>query len=139
MHYSTSASHWALRVAAGVSLMVSTAQAQVLPPLTGEWGGPQVRLVLTELGGTLELACASAQVAAPIHPDANGRFVADGKYESFTGGPTPADVPPVLTAARFTGHVEGNTMHLSVTQNGENTAQDYTLERGRRTKLIRCA
>lgn len=139
MQRAPSASCRALLVAAGVSLMVSSVQAQPSPPLTGEWGGPQIRLMLTDAGGTLDMACASAHLAAPVRPDAAGKFAVDGKYESFTGGPTPADVPPPLTAARFTGHVEGNTMHLSVRQAGERTAQDYTLERGRRVKLIRCA
>jgi hypothetical protein len=119
--------------------MVSTAHAQPSPPLTGEWGGPQVRLVLKDNGGTLELACASAHLGTPIRPDATGKFVADGTYESFSGGPVLADIPPKITAARFSGHIEGNTMHLSVWPSGEKTAQDYTLERGRRVKLIRCA
>lgn len=139
MRHSTSGSGRTLLIAAGMTLMVSTAHAGPALPLTGEWGGPQVRLLLTETGGKLELACAAANIDAPVRPDAAGKFIAAGSYESFTGGPTPADVPPKTTSAEFSGHVVGNTLQLSVRQRGGNTTQDFTLERGRKVKMIRCA
>lgn len=119
----------------------SNAAPASLPPaslLTGEWGGLQVRLLLTETGGRLDLSCASASLDTPIRLDAAGRFGAKGRYESFSGGPTLEDVPPATTAAHFDGHVEGNTMHISIRREGEKTAERYILERGRRVKLIRC-
>jgi hypothetical protein len=136
-----------LALCAGISLMISTpdAASNAAPasvpqasPLTGEWGGPQARLVLTETGGQLDLSCASASLDTPIHLDAAGTFGAKGRYESFSGGPTLADVPPATTAAHFDGHVEGNTMHISIRREGEKTAERHILERGRRVKLIRC-
>ncbi|WP_310498725.1 hypothetical protein [Sandarakinorhabdus sp.] len=123
--------------------MISSAHAAPpsvpsVPPLTGDWGGPQVRLQLTETGGKLDLACASAIIDMPVRPDAAGKFVVLGRYDSFTGGPTPADAAPAMAKAHFDGHVEGDTMHLSVHRHGEKAAENYTLERGRRVKLIRC-
>jgi len=119
-------------------MLSSAAASPAALPLTGEWGGSQVRLVLTETGGTLDMACASASIDAAVHPDATGKFGATGRYESFTGGPTRADAPPAMVMAHFDGHVEGNSLHLSVRQHGEKTAQNFTLERGRQVKLIRC-
>jgi len=127
-------------IAAGMVLMVSTAHASPPKPapLTGDWGGPQVRLHLGEAGGRLDMSCASASIDTPVRPDAAGRFGATGRYESFTGGPTRADAPPSMVVAHFDGHVEGNSLHLSVRQHGVKTAENFTLERGRRVKLIRC-
>lgn len=138
MRFSISASRRSVLIAAGVTLMVSTAGAEQAAPLTGDWGGPQVRLVLTDKGGTLELSCASASLDAPIHPDATGTFTATGRYEAFTGGPALADAPPATTPAQFSGRITGDTLQLSVHPKGDKTAQAYTLERGRRVKLIRC-
>ena len=112
--------------------------APPLPPLTGDWGGPRVRLSLTETGGKMDFDCASATIDAPIRLDAAGKFSAPGRHEAFAAGPTPADTAPPTTAARFEGHVEGDTMHLTVHLKGETATQEYTLQRGRRVKIIRC-
>jgi hypothetical protein len=112
--------------------------APPLPALTGEWGGPQVRMSLTATGGKMEFDCASATIDAPVRPDPTGKFSAPGRHEAFTGGPTPADVAPPTTAAHFEGHVEGDTMHLTIHRKGETATQEYTLQRGRRVKIIRC-
>lgn len=121
-------------VLAGVSLMTAAAAE---PGLAGNWGGPQVRLSLTETGGKLDMSCAAATIDGPIHPDASGKFSATGRYEAFVGGPTQADAPPTTTALHVMGHVEGNTMHITLHQKGAK-AETYTLERDRRVKLIRC-
>ena len=124
--------------AAGMFLMGSGTHAGS-PPLTGEWGGPQVRFHLTEAGGTLDLACAAVHLDSPVRAGADGKFAAEGRYEDFAGGPAPADVPPPSTPAHFSGHIDGDTMQLSVHRHGDKTAQAFVLERGRRVKLIRCA
>jgi len=49
-----------------------------------------------------------------------------------------ADTPPVFTAARFEGHVEGATLQLSMRLGDSTIAQDFTLRRDRRVKIIRC-
>ena len=107
------------------------------PALVGEWGGPQVRLSLGEEGGRIEFACGSASIDAAVHPDAAGTFNAAGRHEDFTGGAVQADTPARTTPARFIGKVDGNTLQLSVQRRGA-APETYTLERGRRTKLIRC-
>ena len=125
--------------AAGVLLMGAAPHQASTAPLTGEWGGPQARFHLTATGGTLDLACATVRIAAPVRPGAEGSFTAEGAYEDFAGGPTAADVRPTSTPAHFSGRVDGNRMQLSVQRAGDKTTQDFALERGRRVKLIRCA
>ena len=120
-------------------MALATGCASASPaPLTGDWGGPQVRLSLTAAGGKMDFDCASATIEAPIRLDPAGKFSAPGRHEAFAGGPTLADAPPPMTAARFEGRVEGDTMHLTIHRKGETATQEYTLQRGRRVKIIRC-
>ena len=107
-------------------------------PLTGDWGGNQIRLSLTDQGGKLELGCAAASIDTPLKPDSAGNFSAAGHYEAFATGPTAADRPPKLVPVTFTGQITENTMHLSLSNNNKSIAENYVLQRGRRVKLIRC-
>lgn len=139
MHRPTARLCRSLLVIAGVLSMGSAAHEAPSAPLTGEWGGSQVRLSLNEAGGRLDLACGSVHIAAPVQLNAKGAFTVEGTYEDFAGGPTPADVPLARTPARVSGSVDVNRMQLSVHRHGDKTGQDFVLEHGRRVKLIRCA
>ena len=124
---------------AGASVMAtSDLNAVILPAaVTGEWGGPQVRLSLGDMSGQIEFSCASATIESPIRPDSTGKFSVAGHHTRFSGGPTPADTPGKAVVAMFTGHLDGDTLHLVVKYAGTE-AESYTLERNRRVKLIRC-
>lgn len=134
-----------VRARAGLSfviggfLMIGVANTHAAdhPALAGEWGAPQVRLSLGATGGRIEFSCAAATIDAAVLPDAAGNFNVAGRHEDFTGGPAPAGTPPRTTPARFTGKVDGDILQLSVKRQGA-AAETYTLQRGRRTKLIRC-
>lgn len=139
MHRPLSWRHHGFLFTAGMLLMGSAPHDASSAPLTGEWGGPQVRFHLTETGGTLELACATVRTASPVRPGSEGQFTAVAWYEDFTGGPTRADAARESTPAHFSGRVDGNIMRLSVQRAGDVTTQEFVLERGRRVKLIRCA
>ncbi len=123
----------------GAVLTNSAANSAVTPlsVLTGEWGGPQAKLVLGPTGGVMTLACASATISAPLRPDATGRFDVMGRYEIHGGGMVAADTPPAMVQARFSGRLDGSAMHLSVHRKGV-APEVYTLELGRRVKVIRC-
>jgi hypothetical protein len=123
----------------GGLVMIATADtgAAAHPALAGEWGGPQVHVSLGETGGRIDFACASATIDSAVHLDTGGKFSATGRHEEFAGGPTQADTTPPTTPARYSGQVDGDTLQLSVLRQGH-AAETYTLQRGRRTKLIRC-
>ena len=126
-------------VLSGALLMATAADSTAAgAPLVGDWGGRQIRLSLAETGGKVDFNCASASIDSAVMPDAKGSFTATGRYEAFDAGPMHnADAAPKTIAAHFTGHVDGNTLHLSVHRKGSE-AESYTLERDRRVKLIRC-
>lgn len=112
-------------------------RAAVHPALVGEWGGPQVHLSLNETGGRIDFSCASATIDAAVQPDAGGKFNAAGRHEAFTGGPVQADAAPPSTPVRYAGWIDGDNLHLSILRKGA-AAETYVLQRGRRSKLIRC-
>ena len=126
-------------LAAVFTIAAAAGAAPLRPALSGEWGASQIRLALTATGGTIDFDCASARLDTPVHPDAGGNFTANARYEAYAPGPTrAADAPPATVPARIIGRVDGSTLHLSVRTKGDTAAHDYTLERGRRVKIIRC-
>lgn len=119
--------------------MASTAAAPVHPALTGQWGGFQARLTLDATGGRLELDCASASIDSAVHPDADGKFAVDGRFEAYAPGPDRrGDVAPAFTKAHFTGRIDGKDMHLTVRLAGQEKPQEFDLIRDRKVKIIRC-
>lgn len=107
-------------------------------PLSGEWGGDQVRLTLDATGGRIEYGCGAGTIDVPLQPDAQGRFSARGTHEVRTPGPTRADAAPALQAATYRGRVDGDRMALTVEVSGGGAPLQYSLVRGRSVKLIRC-
>ena len=106
-------------------------------PLTGVWGGPQVRLLLTTTGGTMATGCAELALAAPVIPSAHGHFKITGTQQLYRPGPQRADVPPSTTTAQIEGNIVGTVMTLTVSAQGE-APQTYQLDAGREGKLVRC-
>ncbi len=106
-------------------------------PLTGVWGGPQVRLLLTATGGTMATGCAELALAAPIIPSPHGHFKIGGTQQLLRPGPQRADAPPPTTAAQIEGNIVGTVMTLTVSAQGE-APQTYQLDAGREGKLVRC-
>lgn len=128
----------ALLMSAIVATNVPVSAATGLrPALTGDWGGSQARLTLFDDGGRLQLGCASVAIAAGIHPDANGKFKSPARYEAYASGPMDADTPPKLIDVILRGEIKDDVMHLAFAT-GKGAAQRYTLERGRRVKIINC-
>lgn len=119
--------------------MLSTAATPTHPALTGEWGGFQARLRLDAAGGRLELDCASASIDSAVHPDADGKFSAEGRLEAYAPGPDRrGDTAPVFTKAHFKGQIDGKALQLSVRLAGQEQVQDYALVRDRKVKIVRC-
>ena len=126
---------FAIAVAA-VTAMTYAASAP--PPLTGQWGGDQVRLTLVAAGGRIEYDCGAGTMDAPVRPAPDGRFAVSGKHEEYTSGATAADRVPSSLSASYRGRVDGDQMSLSVRIAGEKSERKLTLVRGRSVKLIRC-
>lgn len=121
---------------AGALMIVGTA-AVAADPLTGQFGGDDVRLTLDAAGGRVETGCAAGLLDGPIHTDAQGQFTARGSFEAYQPGPQRADVAPGARQARYSGVVRGSDVELTIAVAGKPPLA-FRLTRDRRTKLIRC-
>jgi hypothetical protein len=133
-------------VALIVLLQTESAMAKPSPSTTNEssknvapgmWGGPNLQIDITAQGATLEFDCATGTILEPIALDANGRFHANGTFQT-EGGPVRKDQSPRGQTAVFSGVVEGDTMHLEFTSAAVQAPEKFTLVRGQAGRLHRC-
>ncbi len=105
-------------------------------PLIGHWGGDRLNLELTDKGGTMTLDCASGTIAHPVHADASGHFESKAEWRQYSPGPDQGDDRLASEPAMIQGHISGPTLHLTVSHKGG--LQRFTLDQGKRAKLVRC-
>ena len=126
----------------GLSLLAALAgciEANAPDTVTGDWGGQHLGLVASLSGATLEYDCATGKIAAPIRPDARGRFSVAGEHYPGHGGPVRSDEEPVRRPARYDGVVRGTSMELTVTLTDSNTVVgSFTLVYGRSPFVFKC-
>jgi hypothetical protein len=128
-------------LAGGLLSAVSATHAGAAPaPMQGQWAGDRLQLVVDAQGGRLESDCASGRINGPITLSADGRFVAQGSFESHQPGPQRADEPARAAAASFAGELRDGVLKLTITPTatGAGVAQSFTLQSGARVKLLRC-
>ena len=104
---------------------------------TGAWGGEHIVLKVSEKGADVEFDCAHGQVTQPITLGKHGDFDAGGTFTPEHGGPVRRDENTPSASARYSGHVDGDTMSLTVTLGTEKVGT-YTLVRGSRPRLTKC-
>ena len=103
--------------------------------ISGVWGGDNAGVIATDSSAHVHIGCTLGDTKSPIHPDAHGNFDVTGTYN--------VDAYPVdrgiLHPARFSGHVSGNELTLTVTLT-DTGAQlgPVTLERGKEPKMGPC-
>lgn len=102
----------------------------------GTWGGEHVILEISAAGAELEFDCAIGRIDAPLRLDARGDFAASGTFTPEHAGPVLRD-ENALGEARYTGHVEGASMTLTVTR-AAGKVGPFTLTRGARPRLKKC-
>ena len=102
----------------------------------GTWGGEHIILEVSEKS-SVELDCAHGQVVQPITLDKRGDFDVAGTFTPEHGGPVRRDENTPPAAARYSGHVTGDTMTLTITLGKENIGT-YTLTRGSNPILRKC-
>jgi hypothetical protein len=104
---------------------------------TGAWGGEHIILDVSDKGAELEFDCAHGQVTQPITVDRHGNFDIAGTFTPEHGGPVRRDENTPPAPARYSGHVDGSAMSLTVTL-GKETVGVFTLSRGSRPNLTKC-
>ena len=125
------------RLTAAVLIGIAmTGTSEAKGPLTGGWGGDRTRLTLTAQGGKIEQDCGYGTISGPVKPDRSGRFVAKGSFDAGHAGSGPQDADKRPAPATFTGHLVGDTLHLTI--KGAGAPQTLALKSGQGAKLIRC-
>jgi hypothetical protein len=132
---------YSLIVLFALSGVLLRAGAQAAPDAsaiaTGAWGGEHIVLKVSEKGADVEFDCAHGQVTQPITLDKRGDFDVAGTFTPEHGGPVRRDENPTSASARYSGHVDGDTMSLTVTL-GKEKVGTYTLNRGSRPRITKC-
>lgn len=106
---------------------------------TGTWGGEHIVLNVAKTGTEVEFDCAHGRITQAITLDKHGNFDVAGTLTREHGGPVLRDETPVASSARYSGHVDGDTLSLTVTLTKEKQeVGTYTLTRGAQPMLTKC-
>ena len=103
----------------------------------GAWGGEHVALQVSNNDARLELDCAHGQITGPVTLDKNGNFDVAGTFTPEHGGPIRKDENPTAQSARYTGHIEGDTMTLKIVRSQQESGP-FTLTRNAQPRLTKC-
>ena len=103
----------------------------------GGMGREHIVLEVSEKGAEAEFDCAHGQVMQPIMLDKHGDFDVAGTLTPEHGGPVRRDENVMAAPARYSGHVDGHTMSLTVTL-GKEKVGSFTLIRGSLPNLTKC-
>lgn len=103
----------------------------------GAWGGEHVALQVSNSGARLELDCAHGEISGPLTVDKHGNFDMPGTFTPEHGGPIRKDENSNAQPARYTGHIEGDTMTLKIVR-GQQESGPLTLTRNAQPKLTKC-
>jgi len=124
-----------------LSSVLLPAGAQAAPDgsavASGAWGGEHIVLEVSERGAEAEFDCAHGQVTQPMMLDKHGDFDVAGTFTPEHGGPVRREENVTAAPARYSGHVDGHTMSLTVTL-GQEKVGSFTLIRGALPNLTKC-
>jgi hypothetical protein len=104
---------------------------------TGTWGGEHIILEVSEKGAEVEFDCAHGHISQAMTLNQQGAFDVHGTFAPEHGGPVLRDEPENSKPARYSGHVVGDTMTLTLTQEKEKIGT-FTLTRGAQPMLRKC-
>jgi|SRR3954447_18626696 len=103
----------------------------------GTWGGEHIALEISRNGAEIEFDCAYGQIRQPMALNAHGDFDLLGTFTPNHGGPVLRDETPARLQARYSGHVHGDTMSLTVSLEKDKVGT-FTLSRGQQPSLRKC-
>ena len=124
-----------------LALFLLQAGMQAVPQASsvseGSWGGEHMILEVSAKGAEIELDCAHGEITQHLSLDRHGNFDVAGTFAPEHGGPLLRDENTPPKQARYSGHVDGNTMSLTVTAGKEKVGM-FTLTRGSHPLLRKC-
>jgi hypothetical protein len=103
----------------------------------GVWGGPDVRMDVTDAGASLQFSCSSGTIdESPVASE--GQFQLKGTFTRQTPGPTRENGPEPQPAT-YRGSIENQKMTLTVTlASSKEQVGSFTLEFGKPGRVRRC-
>lgn len=130
-----------LMVLALVSACFRVTEARSSVPVStvvsGTWGGEHLTLEVSGKGAIAEFDCAHGQIVEPMALDKHGNFSVAGTYTREHSGPVLRDESASSTPARYSGHVEGDKLNLTVAV-AKDDVQTFVLTRGFHPPLRKC-
>ena len=106
---------------------------------TGTWGGDHIGLEVTDQMAEIEFDCAHGTINHQLTLDSDLNFNLTGTYTREHAGPVRREEGSHGQPARFTGHVDGQTMTLTITLIEKNeTLGTFTLTHGRQPRIMKC-
>ncbi len=103
----------------------------------GAWGGEHLILEVSEKGAEADFECARGQVTQPIKLNEHGDFNVAGTFTPGHGGPALRNETSEPAAARYSGHVDGDNMTLTISVGGKRVGV-FALSRGAHPMLRKC-
>ena len=108
-------------------------------PAGTTWGGEHIRLQVTDKGAELEFDCASGTIIKPLATNAQGNFSLKGTFTREHPGPVMRDNPNTAATATYSGTIQGDAMHVSITSAAQNDGMgEYVLVRGQQGRVMKC-
>ncbi|MBL7976924.1 MAG: hypothetical protein JNN12_01190 [Bacteroidetes Order II. Incertae sedis bacterium] len=105
----------------------------------GEWGSPQLALIVTQTGAIMEFGCATGTLDKPIKADKNGQFSVSGTYTPGSGVPPPEGYVPPVYPIIATGKISGQTMTLTIMRTDQpSEIGRFIVSKGTPAKLQKC-
>ena len=128
-----------LFVVVGVSACKDDSTGPTAFRVEGTWGAEHIVLTADRSGGTLEYDCAVGTIDQPLIVGSDGQFDLVGTHTRGAGLPVHQGELPDIHPARYSGHVSGNTMTLTVrlTDTGD-VLGPYTIVHGNGGSLYLC-
>jgi hypothetical protein len=121
------------------STMRNRSTAKIETVSTGVWGGQHIRMQVTERGASIEYDCAHGTIEERLVIDSSDRFEVKGMHVKERGGPVREGEASEGESARYAGHINGQTMTLTVTLTHTNeNIGTFTLAYGKAPRLMKC-
>jgi hypothetical protein len=131
-----------MRRFAPVALLLALAACETLAPDLkpeyGQFGGPQIGIVLEGGSGKAEFDCASGTIDEPIFHAKEGVFSVKGTYRTGQSGPIKVGQIFRSQPATYGGSLVKDDMTLTVTLEDGDVLGPFTLRRGAPPQLSRC-
>lgn len=107
----------------------------------GVWGGEHIRMDVNDSGADIEFDCARGIISRRLALDAQGRFKLQGTYKAETAAPAADDGGAAGSgvAATYTGVLNGSSLRLEVSIDGQDTPRTFDLLQGDQGHLAKCA